>query len=78
MPDFEKVSVAYGIKSATLASYEELDGYSEWFADKEPCLLNIHIPDDTLLIPKIKWETCTIQPELDDTIIQKVNALLQK
>ena len=78
VPDFEKVSVAYGIKSATLASYEELDGYSEWFADKEPCLLNIHIPDDTLLIPKIKWETCTIQPELDDTIIQKVNALLQK
>lgn len=78
VPDFCKVSVAYGIKAATLASYEELDVYSEWFLDNEPCLLNIHIPEDTLLIPKIKWETCTIQPELEENVIQTVNALLQK
>lgn len=77
VPDFEKVSVAYGIKAATLTSYEDIDDYSEWLLDDEPCLLNIHIPVDTLLIPKIKWETCKVQPELDENIIQKVNMLLQ-
>ena len=76
VPDFEKVAVAYGIKAATLASYEGLDEYKQWLYDQEPCLLNIMLSPQTLLIPKIKWETGTIKPNLEETLLQKVNALI--
>lgn len=76
VPDFEKVAVAYGIKAATLDSYEELDNYKEWIEDDEACLLNIMLPSLTPLIPKIKWETCTIKPDLDIELLNKVNNLL--
>lgn len=76
VPDFEKVAKAYGIKAATLDSYHELDSYKDWIEDDEPCLLNIMLPSLTLLIPKIKWETCTIKPDLDEEMSAKVNALI--
>lgn len=76
VPDFEKVATAYGIKAATLSSYEELDNYKEWLENNEPCLLNILLPSLTLLIPKIKWETCTIKPDLDSDMLNRVNALI--
>lgn len=76
VPDFEKVANSYGIKATTLDSYKELDEYKEWLYDNEPCLLNIMLPSLTPLIPKIKWETCTIKPDLDDETLQKVNALI--
>lgn len=77
VPDFEKIANAYGIKAATLNSYKDLDSYKVWLEDEEPCLLNIMLSEDTLLIPKIKWETCTIEPYLDEDILSKVNMLLQ-
>lgn len=76
VPDFEKVAMAYDIKAATLESYEELEKYKEWLYDNEPCLLNIMLPSLTLLIPKIKWETGTIKPDLDEEMLRKVNALI--
>lgn len=76
VPDFEKVAIAYGIKAATLESYHELDKYKEWLEDEEPCLLNIMLPSLTLLIPKIKWETCTIKPDLDDDTLNQVKAII--
>lgn len=76
VPDFEKIAVAYGIKAATLGSYYELDNYKSWLEDDEPCLLNIMISPLTLLIPKIKWETCTIEPALDDETLKKVNEII--
>lgn len=76
VPDFEKVAIAYGIKAATLNSYNELDNYKGWMEDDEPCLLNIMLPSLTLLIPKIKWETCTIKPDLDESTLEKVKALI--
>jgi len=76
VPDFEKVAVAYGIKAATLNSYYELDSCKEWIEDDEPCLLNIMLSPLTPLIPKIKWETCTIKPDLDGDIFERVNALI--
>lgn len=76
VPDFERVANAYGIKAATLARYEELDKYEKWLGDNEPCLLNIMLPPLTPLIPKIKWETCTIEPDLDKETLEKVNALI--
>ncbi len=77
VPDFEKVSKAYGIRAATLQSYNELDGYKNWLEDEDPCLLNIMLSEDTELIPKIKWETCTIKPDLDETLLEQVKALFK-
>lgn len=77
VPDFEKVAQAYGLRAATLASYKNLDDYADWFADEEPCLINIKLPFDTLLIPKIKWETGKIKPELDAELMLKVKEILQ-
>ncbi len=76
VPDFTKISKAYGIKAATLESFEELNSYKQWFEDDEPCLLNIMLAPLTLLIPKIKWETCTIKPDLDMDMLKKVNAII--
>ena len=76
VPDFEKIAIAYGIKAATLSSYHDLDRYQEWIKDNEPCLLNIMLTSRTLLIPKIKWETCTIKPDLDVSVLRQVKVLL--
>ncbi len=76
VPDFEKIAIAYGIKAATLPSYQGLEGYKSWLYDNEPCLLNIMLTQLTLLIPKIKWETGTIKPDLEGALLQKVNSLI--
>ena len=76
VPDFVKVANAYGIKAAQLDSYEELDNYNLWLKDNEPCLLNVMLTPGTLLIPKIKWETSTIKPDLDEYTLRKVNDLI--
>ncbi len=75
VPDFEKISKAYGIKAVTLESYEFLDKYTDWLEDSQPCLFNIFIPFDTKLIPKVDWNTMDVLPRLDDGVmlnIQKV------
>ena len=77
VPDFEKIANAYGIKAATLTSFKELDEYSSWMNDMEACLLNILMPEDTLLIPKIKWETGKIAPLLREDLLEKVTQLLE-
>lgn len=76
VPDFERVATAYGIKAATLESYRDLEDYKEWLEDDEPCLLNISLTPGTLLIPKIKWETCTIKPDLDQDKLNRVSTIL--
>lgn len=77
VPDFERIASAYGLRAATMDSYHHLDAYAHWIADNEPCLLNIMLPPETLLIPKIKWETGKIMPELDPELLQKVKTTLQ-
>lgn len=77
VPDFEKIAKAYGIKATTLETYQSLDEYSEWMKDKESCVINILMPEDTLLIPKIKWETGKIAPALSEDLLQKVTQLLE-
>jgi acetolactate synthase-1/2/3 large subunit len=77
VPDFEKVAKAYGLQAVTLGSYHELDNYADWFTNDSPCLINIMLPFDTLLIPKIKWETGKIKPELDDETLSQVKKILE-
>lgn len=76
VPDFKKIAEAYGIKAVTIPSYHELKDYKEWFADNEPCLINMSLNPDTLLIPKIKWETGKIMPLLDQDLDKKVLLIL--
>lgn len=76
VPDFVKVANAYGIKAAELKNYEELENFREWLIDGEACLLNIMVTPGTDLIPKIKWETGKIKPDLDNETLKKVNSLI--
>ena len=77
VPDFEKIAAAYGIKAVTIPSYKELANYQEWFSNDEPCLINMSLDPDTLLIPKIKWETGLIMPLLDEETKNKILSLLE-
>lgn len=76
VPDFKKISDAYGIKAAAIASYDELDKYAGWFMDDKACLININLPEDTLLIPKIHWDTGEIRPLIDEEITAKIEDIL--
>ena len=78
VPDFEKIANAYGIKAVTLESYKTLDMHAGWFMDSEPCMINISMPEDTLLIPKIKWETGKITPALTEDLLEKITKLLRE
>jgi len=77
VPDFEKISKAYGIKAVTLNSYYSLDKYSEWFLDHDPCLIDIGIPEDSKLIPKVNWNSDEIFPRIDETVQREVQILLE-
>ena len=76
VPDFQKIAEAYGIKATTISSYHDLKHYKEWLIDNEPCLINMYLDPDTLLIPKIKWETGKIMPLLDDDLNARVLSIL--
>lgn len=78
VPDFQKISEAYGVKAASLESYEGLEGYRQWFEDNEPCLLNISLPEESFLTPKIKFETGLISPRLDDEVFNEVKSILER
>lgn len=77
VPDFRKIAEAYGIRAATLKGYDELDNYKRWFTDDEPCLLDISLPKESFLTPKIKFETGMINPKLDDNDYTKAKAILE-
>jgi len=76
VPCFRKIAEAYGIKAATLQSYEELDSHSSWIHDDEPCVFDISLPENSLLTPKIKWETCTISPPISPELNEEINRIL--
>ena len=76
VPDFKKIAEAYGIKAATLKSYEDLDNYRTWFTDNEPCLFDISLPENSFLTPKIKWETGLISPSIPPHIVNEVVSIL--
>ena len=78
VPNFQKISEAYGIKAVTLDSYEELDNYKEWFEDDEPCLFDISLPEESFLTPKIKFETGVMSPKLQDNEFEIAMAILSK
>ncbi len=78
VPDFEKVAAAYSIKAKTLYGFDELETCSEWFYDKDPCLINIILPDATILQPKMNWNDREMKPLIEKSVIEKVRNLLGK
>ena len=76
VPDFAKIAEAYGIRAVTLGSYKELDNYKTWIEDNDPCLFDIILPENALLMPKIEFETGKVRPDLDERIITRVKAIL--
>lgn len=76
VPDFEKIAKAYGIRAVTLDDYNNLSNYLEWLYDEKPCLINMVIPSDSKLIPKINWETGETRPVLDEKINKKIFEIL--
>jgi acetolactate synthase-1/2/3 large subunit len=77
VPDFEKLASAYRIASATIHSAERLKQYKEWMLNDKPCLINMIIPNDSKLVPKIDWDSGEILPVLDDNVMKKVRNILR-
>lgn len=77
VPEFVKIAEAYGIKATKLRNYDELSSYKSWVKDTEPCLFDIALPEDSLLTPKIKWETGKISPAISNDIVSQVVNILQ-
>lgn len=77
VPDFVKIAQAYGIKAVEIPDYQHLDDHVDWLDDEEPCLLNVMLESGTPLIPKIKWESYTIQPTLEEKLEKEVLELLR-
>ena len=78
VPDFEKIASAYGIKATTLESYLELDKYQDWLLDDETCLINVMLPEESYLTPKIKFETSMINPKIEVNVENDVIEILSK
>lgn len=76
VPDFEKVAKAYGIKAKTFNGFEKLNEVADWLADDEPCLMNILLPENTLLLPKMNWNEREMKPLLSNEIMNKVREIL--
>lgn len=76
VPEFAKISEAYGIKSVKLESYEDFAGYKDWITDDEPCLFDIALPEMSLLTPKIKFETGKMFPSIPKDIEEQVREIL--
>lgn len=76
VPDFEKVAKAYGIKAMTVQYHQDLSQVQNWFEDNEACVINILLPENTMLIPKIDWNTGKVKPEINAAIQKKVDEIL--
>ncbi len=77
VPNFVKIAEAYGIKAKTVEDFNLIDEYHEWLADDEPCLLNIILPEDTLLLPKMNWNEREMKPLLPQDITDKARNTLR-
>lgn len=77
VPDFIRIANAYDIKAAAIKTFDELARYQDWLNDDEPCVFEIALPENSLLTPKIKFETGLINPPLDDKALNCVQKILR-
>lgn len=76
VPDFEKVAGAYGIKAMTFDGFEKLEEVKSWLEDDEPCLMNINLPEATVLLPKMNWNEKEMKPLLSEYVMRKAREIL--
>lgn len=76
VPNFKKISLAYGIKAVTLSDYNLLENYVDWLSDDEPCLIDITLPCNTKLIPKIDFTTMKELPKMDSETMLKTKKIM--
>lgn len=76
VPDFVKVATAYGIRAKTIESLDEIEECRDWINDKYPALMNIMLPEDTLLQPKMNWNQKDMIPLLEDSIMNEARRIL--
>lgn len=77
VPDFCKITEAYGIKAIKIDNIDELDEYSSLLKNDEPCLFDIALPEESYLTPKIDFESGLIAPRLDDELFHKTKDILE-
>ena len=75
-PDFAAIARAYGLRARTLSHYKELAECREWLTDELPCLLDVPLPEDTLLLPKADFITGQVRPEAPAELLAHCRALL--
>lgn len=63
--------------TAKLDTYEELGKYESWIGDDKAGLFDVTLPEDSLLTPKIKFETGLIRQELSSELIVTVSRALR-
>lgn len=75
-PDFAKIGLAYGLKSAAADCITAIT--SDLFAGNEPALIDIRIKGDTYVFPKLAYnKPCDDQePPLDNETRMELNALI--
>ncbi len=78
VPNFCAISEAYGIRAAKLASFDELDNYKTWIEDSESCVIDISLPEESYLTPKIEFESQQIRPELDESVRITVEKIISR
>ena len=78
VPDFEKIATAYGLRSKTLYDYTNLSRICDWILDDKPCLINIVLPQATILLPKMNWNEREMTPLLDQEIMEQANQILSE
>lgn len=69
-----RIAEAYGIKACHV-DFPDLELYSQWLSDPEPCLIDIHLPEDCRLIPKVNWNSKEIQPPIEDDVAAKIRTI---
>lgn len=78
VPDFCAISEAYGIRAAKLESYDELDNFKAWFTDETPCLIDIPLPENSFLTPKIEFESQRIRPKIEGKVQTMAEEILKE
>lgn len=78
VPDFEKIALAYGIKARTVNGFEALDDCCDLLMDSEPCLINILLPEATILQPKMNWNDREMKPLLCYDVMEKAKTILAR
>lgn len=77
VPDFARVAEAYGIRSRTLNSVDEIATYQEELHDSTPVLWQINLPDDTYIKPKLRFGSPNQdqEPLLDRRLYEEIMAM---